>query len=91
MAKERYNFRNATDKELTAGLNSSNQDENDAAMKEQMRRLKAGKVPTSANTMDKLATQDPGKSKFKKGGVVKKKSIDGIAKRGKTKLKRVKG
>jgi len=38
----------------------------------------------------------PGAGKFKKGGVVKKKvvkkkSIDGIAKRGKTKLKRVKG
>ena len=59
----RYSFRNATDKELTAGLNSSNQDENDAAMEEQMRRLKAGKVPTTANTMNKLATQDPGKEK----------------------------
>jgi len=91
MAKERYNFRNATDKELAAALNSPNQDKNDAALKEQMRRFDAGEVPTTANTMDKLATQDPGKTKFKKGGVVKKKSIDGIAKRGKTKLKRVKG
>tara|TARA_R110001583_G_scaffold99840_2_gene245404 strand:+ start:6221 stop:6484 length:264 start_codon:yes stop_codon:yes gene_type:complete len=59
----RYSFRNATDKELTAGLNSSNQDENDAAMKEQMRRLDAGKVPITRNTMDKLATQDPGPKK----------------------------
>ena len=45
---------------------------------------------------DKMAGKDPGEEKFKKGGVVKKKavkkkSIDGIAKRGKTKLKRVKG
>tara|TARA_R110000824_G_scaffold254871_2_gene443856 strand:+ start:893 stop:1408 length:516 start_codon:yes stop_codon:yes gene_type:complete len=45
---------------------------------------------------NKMAGRDPGEEKFKKGGVVKKKtakkkSIDGIAKRGKTKLKRVKG
>lgn len=75
----RYSFRNATDKELTAGLNSSNQDENDAAMEEQMRRLKAGKVPITANTMDKLATQDPGPKKPIKrsaGGSAEKDTYD---------------
>ena len=35
--------------------------------------------------------KDIGLGTFKKGGLVKKRSIDGIAKRGKTKLKRVKG
>tara|TARA_A100000172_G_scaffold12865_1_gene6745 strand:+ start:5307 stop:5777 length:471 start_codon:yes stop_codon:yes gene_type:complete len=75
----RYNFRNATDKELAAALNSPNQDKNDAALKEQMRRFDAGEVPTSANTMDKLATQDPGpKEPIKRsaGGTAEKDTYD---------------
>jgi len=39
----------------------------------------------------KAAYKKGGAVKMKKGGVVKERSIDGIAKRGKTKLKRVKG
>lgn len=74
----RYNFKNATLAELKRGLNSENQDENDAAVEEQMRRVRTGETPTTA-TANKIINK-------RAGGL-----IDGVAKRGKTKLKRAKG
>lgn len=54
-------------------------------------RIAAQKAKEAKAKERDLTIRDLGMYGAKKGGLVKKKSIDGIAKRGKTKLKRVKG
>tara|TARA_R100000951_G_C2633765_1_gene178581 strand:- start:837 stop:1172 length:336 start_codon:yes stop_codon:yes gene_type:complete len=52
---------------------------------------KVAKKKVDKKTSNMQPLKKPSVTGLKAGGLVKKKSIDGIAKRGKTKLKRVKG